>query len=455
MPMPPLHKRLAAIVGLSLVLLFASGFIPEQPTDHSLTLTTPPPELESSQASGVSNAQAGALLPDAAANSVETWDPASPEKYVVNENAVVTSEMVKVGDSMALIFARRNFSASALYALTQTAHGETLTGIFPGARLTFESKNDQLTALTYEPGPLERVVFSREQDGSFISEEIFTEPEKVLTYKHGIISSNLFSTSQAIGLPDNLTMQLAQIFQWDIDFVLDIRPGDEFFALVEEQYLGGEFIGFGDILSARFVNQGRTFTAVRYTTENGVSDYFNAQGRSMRKAFLRAPVEFSRISSSFNLRRKHPLYKTVRPHRGIDYAAPPGTPILAAGDGRVEIASRTKPNGRYVVIKHGEQFVTKYLHLSKFARGIKPGKRVNQGQIIGYVGSTGYATGPHLHYEFLVNGVHQNPRTVSLPQAKPVNDQEISRFRDRTFENLLLLDHFNQQVALTSTSPRS
>ncbi|MEC8075930.1 MAG: peptidoglycan DD-metalloendopeptidase family protein [Pseudomonadota bacterium] len=455
MPMPPLHKRLAAIVGLSLVLLFASGFIPEQPTDHSLTLTTPPPELESSQASGVSSAQAGALLPDAAANSVETRDPASPEKYVVNENAVVTSEMVKVGDSMALIFARRNFSASALYALTQTAHGETLTGIFPGARLTFESKNDQLTALTYEPGPLERVVFSREQDGSFISEEIFTEPEKVLTYKHGIISSNLFSTSQAIGLPDNLTMQLAQIFQWDIDFVLDIRPGDEFFALVEEQYLGGEFIGFGDILSARFVNQGRTFTAVRYTTENGVSDYFNAQGRSMRKAFLRAPVEFSRISSSFNLRRKHPLYKTVRPHRGIDYAAPPGTPILAAGDGRVEIASRTKPNGRYVVIKHGEQFVTKYLHLSKFARGIKPGKRVNQGQIIGYVGSTGYATGPHLHYEFLVNGVHQNPRTVSLPQAKPVNDQEISRFRDRTFENLLLLDHFNQQVALTSTSPRS
>ena len=453
--MPPLHKRLAAIIGLSLVLLFASGFIPEQPTDHSLTLTTPPPELESSQASGVSSAQAGALLPNAAANSVETWDPASPEKYVVNENAVVTSEMVKVGDSMALIFARRNFSASALYALTQTAHGETLTGIFPGARLTFESENDQLTALTYEPGPLERVVFSREQDGSFISEEIFTEPEKVLTYKHGIISSNLFSTSQAIGLPDNLTMQLAQIFQWDIDFVLDIRPGDEFFALVEEQYLGGEFIGFGDILSARFVNQGRTFTAVRYTTENGVSDYFNAQGRSMRKAFLRAPVEFSRISSSFNLRRKHPLYKTVRPHRGIDYAAPPGTPILAAGDGRVEIASRTKPNGRYVVIKHGEQFVTKYLHLSKFARGIKPGKRVNQGQIIGYVGSTGYATGPHLHYEFLVNGVHQNPRTVSLPQAKPVNEKEISRFRDRTFENLLLLDHFNQQVALTSTSPRS
>ena len=189
-----------------------------------------------------------------------------------------------------------------------------LRGIFPGARLTFESKNDQLTALTYEPGPLERVVFSREQDGSFISEEIFTEPEKVLTYKHGIISSNLFSTSQAIGLPDNLTMQLAQIFQWDIDFVLDIRPGDEFFALVEEQYLGGEFIGFGDILSARFVNQGRTFTAVRYTTENGVSDYFNAQGRSMRKAFLRAPLfsaSAQALTCAANTRFTKPLDRTA------------------------------------------------------------------------------------------------------------------------------------------------
>ena len=420
-----------------------------------MTLTTPSPRPESSKTNDTSGAQGRSLLPNDAAYEVEKEVLASQAADVVHEHAVVTNETVRAGDSMALIFARRNFPARALYALTQTAHGETLAGIFPGAKLTFETKNDQLTVLTYQPGPLERVVFSREQDGSFSSEEIFTKPEKVLTYKHGIINSSLFSTSQAIGLPDNLTMQLAQIFQWDVDFVLDIRPGDEFFALVEEQHLDGEFIGFGDILSARFVNQGRTFTAVRYTTEDGDSGYFNATGRSMRKAFLRAPVEFSRISSSFNLRRKHPLYKTVRPHRGIDYAAPPGTPILAAGDGRVEIASRTKPNGNYVVIKHGEQFVTKYLHLSKFARGVKSGKRVNQGQIIGYVGSTGYATGPHLHYEFLVNGVHQNPRTVSLPQAKPVARKEISRFREKTFENLVLLDHFNEQVALASTSHRS
>ena len=240
-----------------------------------------------------------------------------------------------------------------------------------------------------------------------------------------------------------------------LHIVTGFNTGRSFFDAFYFCFITFTTIGFGDIVSARFVNQGRAYTAVRYTTEDGISDYFDALGLSMRKAFLRAPVEFSRISSSFNLRRKHPLYKTVRPHRGIDYAAPPGTPILAAGDGRVEVASRTKPNGNYVVLKHGEQFVTKYLHLSKFARGIKAGKRVRQGQIIGYVGSTGYATGPHLHYEFLVNGVHQNPRTVSLPQAKPVNKREIARFRESTFERLVLLDHFNQQVTFALTSQRS
>jgi murein DD-endopeptidase MepM/ murein hydrolase activator NlpD len=446
MQMPLLHKRLAAFVGLSLLLFLASGFIPNDPTNNAVEPTTPLPE------------QRGESLNSDVFVANDLAEPARAEQRLpvaVEKEVVEKKEIVRTGDSMALIFARNDFSARSLYTLTQTKHGDTLNGIFPGAELTFESAQGQLTTLTYQPSPLERVVFSRDKDGGFTSEEIIERPEKVLTYKHGVIDSSLFLTSQAIGLPDNVTMRLAQIFQWDVDFVLDIRPGDEFFALVEEQYLDGEFIGFGNIVSARFINQGRPYTAVRYTTQDGVSDYFDAQGLSMRKAFLRAPVEFSRISSSFNLRRKHPLYKTVRPHRGIDYAAPPGTPILAAGDGRVEIASRTKPNGRYVVLKHGEQFVTKYLHLSKFARGIKAGRRVKQGQVIGYVGSTGYATGPHLHYEFLVNGVHQNPRTVSLPQAKPVSKQEVARFRERTFERLVLLDHFNQQVTLALTSQRS
>ena len=296
MQMPLLHKRLAAFVGLSLLLLLASGFIPNDPTNNAVELATPLPEQRGEPHKGdvfVANNPA---------------EPARAEQQLlvaVEKKVVEKKEIVQDGDSMALIFARNDFSARSLYTLTQTKHGDTLNGIFPGAELTFDSDQGKLTKLTYQPSPLERVVFSRDKDGGFTSEEIIERPEKILTYKHGVIDSSLFLTSQAIGLPDNVTMRLAQIFQWDVDFVLDIRPGDEFFALVEEQYLDGEFIGFGNIVSARFINQGRTYTAVRYTTQDGVSDYFDAQGLSMRKAFLRAPVEFSRISSSFNLRRKH------------------------------------------------------------------------------------------------------------------------------------------------------
>ncbi len=168
----------------------------------------------------------------------------------------------------------------------------------------------------------------------------------------------------------------------------------------------------------------------------------------MKKAFLRAPVEFTRISSNFNLRRKHPLYKRTMPHRGIDYAAPRGTPILAAGDGKVMTASRSNANGNFVVLQHGEEFVTKYLHLSKFANGVRRGSRVSQGDIIGYVGATGWATGPHLHYEFLVNGVHKNPRTVKLPDANPISSDEQQRFAQATAPVMQLLDNFKQQTQL-------
>jgi murein DD-endopeptidase MepM/ murein hydrolase activator NlpD len=254
--------------------------------------------------------------------------------------------------------------------------------------------------------------------------------------------------SQRVGLSDALTMRLAQIFQWDIDFVLDIRKGDEFHVVYEELYVGDNFIGYGDILAAEFVNRGDAYRAIRYQDASGRADYFAPDGASMRKAFLRAPVEFSRISSNFNLRRIHPLFKRNVPHRGIDYAAPTGTPVLAAGDGRVATASRTEPNGNYVVLQHGEQFTTKYLHLSKFGRGIRSGAKVRQGQIIGYVGATGWATGPHLHYEFLVNGVHQNPRTVELPDAAPISAGELARFNQRTQPLLALLDDFKSQVQL-------
>ncbi len=361
----------------------------------------------------------------------------------------VSSVEVKPGDNLSVIFKRQHIPASELQRLLDSEPlGKRLKSIFPGHSLTFTRTVDgTLVKLDYTPGPLETLEFERVGD-DYVSREMVQQPTRRREYKHGVIDHSLFVASQRAGLPDSLTMQLAQIFQWDVDFVLDIREGDEFHVVYEELYVGDEFIGYGKILAAEFINQGQSYQAIRYTDSEGNSDYYTPDGQSMRKAFLRAPVEFSRISSNFNLHRIHPLFKRNVPHRGIDYAAPTGTPILAAGDGRVVTATRTAPNGNYVIIQHGEQFTTKYLHMSKFGRGIKAGVRVRQGQVIGYVGSTGWATGPHLHYEFLVNGVHKNPRTVELPDADPIPAAEKARFEQRAGPLLTLLKDYEEQVQL-------
>ncbi|MCZ0942426.1 MAG: peptidoglycan DD-metalloendopeptidase family protein [Gammaproteobacteria bacterium] len=356
--------------------------------------------------------------------------------------------VVQPGDSLALIFSREGLSAQSLHRLVNANPlGAQLAKIAPGEEFSFlRDEDDRLQSLSYSPNPLRTLKFSRE-GSRFRGEEIILEPQRKTVYKHGIIDHSLFTASQRAGLPDLVAMELARIFQWDIDFVLDIRDGDSFYVLLEEEYLEGEFIGFGNILAAEFINQGDSYRAARYVGPNDEANYFDPKGRSMRKAFLRAPVSFTRISSNFNLRRKHPLWKSSMPHRGIDYAAPRGTPILASGDGVVTKASKTRANGNYVVLRHGEQFVTKYLHMSRFARGIRAGKRVQQGDTIGYVGATGWATGPHLHYEFLVNGVHQNPRTVKLPDAEPVPAAEAERFQESTAPLLASLSaHRNQSL---------
>jgi murein DD-endopeptidase MepM/ murein hydrolase activator NlpD len=373
-----------------------------------------------------------------------------PELQPVPEPLLVEkTREVRPGDSLARIFSNLGIPAREVKLLERSKPlGPRLTRIYPGHVFTFTlNDNNEIIKLTYSPGPLETLAFERAGDG-FIGRELQREPEVQTAYRHATIDHSLFVASQKAGLDDSLTMRLAQIFQWDIDFVLDIRKGDEFYVLFEERYLDDEFIGYGEILAAEFINQDDSYRAVRYEDEGGRGGYFNPDGRNMRKAFLRAPVEFSRISSNFNLRRKHPLYKRTMPHRGIDYAAPTGTPILASGDGRIQSAGKSSANGNYIVVQHGEEFVTKYLHLSRFARGIRKGSRVEQGQVIGYVGSTGWATGPHLHYEFLVNGVHKNPRTVRLPDAKPIGNQELPRFATTTTPHFARLDEYKQQIQL-------
>ncbi|MBV1905855.1 MAG: peptidoglycan DD-metalloendopeptidase family protein [Pseudomonadales bacterium] len=359
-------------------------------------------------------------------------------------------EKVRPGDSLASIFSRLDIPAKQLQlVLDSDKLSKRLQRIYPGHDLEFliNTKNE-LVRLTYKPSLLQSLTFKRSGD-TFKATLIDREPDPHIVYQHAIIDSSLFLAGQRVGFNDDLTLRLAHIFQWDIDFVLDIRKNDQFHVIFEELYLDNEFLGYGQILAAEFKNQNDTYKAVRYTNSAGESDYYSPNGDNMRKAFLRAPVEFSRISSNFNPRRLHPVRKHIAPHRGIDYAAPTGTPILAAGNGKIVAASKSGPNGNYVFIQHGEQFQTKYLHLSKFARGIRRGKKVNQGQVIGYVGSTGWATGAHLHYEFLVNGVHKNPRTIKLPKADAITASEQNKFSlkaDKMFD--LLNSHKQQQVAL-------
>jgi murein DD-endopeptidase MepM/ murein hydrolase activator NlpD len=263
---------------------------------------------------------------------------------------------------------------------------------------------------------------SRQESG--FSAEIIDRPIEVRRkLAYGKIDTSLFESAAAAGLADKLIMNLAGIFAWDVDFVLDIRGGDHYYILFEEIYQDGIFVTDGNIIATEFNNNGRTFQAIRFVDKGGRSDYYTPEGLSVRKAFVRAPVDFTRISSSFNPRRKHPILNTIRAHRGVDYAAPSGTPIKTAGDGKVIFRGKKNGYGNAIIVQHGGNITTLYAHMSRFDKSSRIGRRVVQGQTIGYVGKTGLATAPHLHYEYRLNGVHRNPRTVKLPQADPIKEE--------------------------------
>ncbi|MDA1077034.1 MAG: peptidoglycan DD-metalloendopeptidase family protein, partial [Proteobacteria bacterium] len=365
-------------------------------TETVLSNVTPPAFVDANDALAERSESAG---PVAVLNSLVELPAVVDASAPAEAETLSQTVTVKPGDSLAKIFKKLGVSAREVQRLIDSKpYGPRMKEIFPGHELTVSHSPDgALVKVAYSPGPIQTIEFTRVGD-QFTGHELIEEPDRAVAYKQGVIDHSLFVASQRVGLDDRVTMRLAQIFQWDVDFVLDIRTGDQFHVLFEELYLGDELIGYGEILAAEFVNQDDIYRAIRYTDANGRSDYYTPTGRNMRKAFLRAPVEFSRISSQFNLKRNHPLHKKTMPHRGIDYVAPTGTPILASGDGKVVTASQTSANGNYVVIQHGEQFMTKYLHLSKFARGVKRNAKVRQGQVIGYVGATGWATGAHLHY---------------------------------------------------------
>ena len=255
-------------------------------------------------------------------------------------------------------------------------------------------------------------------------EEYELNTEKYRVFKNIEINNSLYVDGLKEGLPDSVIMDLVYIFGWDIDFVHDIRPGDSYSLIYEEVFVNGEKKLDGDILIAEFINRDRTHTAIRYKLQNGFSEYFSLEGGNVKKAFLRSPVKFSYISSSYNLKRRHPILHKIRAHTGVDYAASRGTPVRTTGDGTVVFADKKGGYGNLVEIKHTEDYSTRYAHLNKFHSKIKVGEKVNQSETIGYVGRTGTATGDHLHYEFRVNGKHTNPLTVKLPNAKPIHEND-------------------------------
>ncbi|NVJ59729.1 MAG: peptidoglycan DD-metalloendopeptidase family protein [Gammaproteobacteria bacterium] len=375
-----------------------------------------------------------------------------PDNPKPNEELITEKEVtVRSGDTLSAIFKRNGFSARDVYLVTKDPVAEeTLRKIRPGQHLLFGTdKNNQLQTLYYTIAVNETLQIKREGE-EFVAELKKRPIEIRQAFASGSINDSLFSAGKQAGLSDNLIVKLANIFGWDIDFVLDVRKNDSFALIYQTKYLDGEYIGDGEIVAAQFVNQGNIYRAVRYTDKDGEANYFTPEGNSMRKAFLRAPVNFMYISSNFNPGRLHPVLKKRRAHRGIDYAAPVGTPIYAAGDGKVIASSSNQYNGKYVFIQHGNSIVTKYLHMSR--RAVSYGKRVKQGQVIGYVGATGLVSGPHLHYEFVVNGVHRNPRTVKLPEAQPVNSSEKERFQKKSEPLLASLEAYQRLNSLAAAN---
>jgi murein DD-endopeptidase MepM/ murein hydrolase activator NlpD len=409
-PQPRARWLVWFVAGLGLPLVTVAVLLP----DHNK-----PPPLEPVNSGAMMSAVPATPSAQAPILEYSTDIPpfvaALPPEY---ERSVLT---VRRGDSLDRMFRRHDLSIGNLHSIMQDDLARKhLRLVKPGDEIVILHQENQVMDLTREIDFANSLQVSRTEDGfsaGMIEHEITARQVEA----EGRIDSSLFLGAAAAGVSERTIMNLAGIFAWDIDFVLDIRTGDSFHVIVDELWRDGEIVAEGDILAAEFVNQGEVFRAIRYKDPDGRISYFTPDGRNMRKAFLRAPLSFSRISSNFNPNRRHPVLNTIRAHKGVDYAAPHGVKIKAAGDGKIIFRGTKGGYGKTVIIQHGGNITTLYAHMSNFNRQARNGSRVKQGQIVGYVGQTGLASGPHLHYEYRKNGAHLNPRTVKLPDAAPIN----------------------------------
>lgn len=405
----------------------------------------PAPVADKSSPDSVSAAQAVGKQASLTAESGPT-PPAKPELNWQTYD-------IKSGDTLSSLFKKAGFNDGIMLSVIHgDGEAEELQHLYAGETIRFATTSGgELAAIELKRNLLKTLKIRKDGE-TYTGKTVIREPEARPAFASGTIDGSLYVAAREAGLNDRLTMELAGIFGWDIDFVYDVRKGDQFEVVYEELYLDGKKFDTGRILSARFVNQGEENIALLYTDSNGESDYYSPNGKSMRKAFLRTPIN-ARVSSPFNLQRRHPVLDVVRPHEGTDYAAPPGTPIKAAGTGRVKFAGWKGGYGRTVILQHGNNITTLYAHMSRLGKGIRNGTRVKQGETIGYVGSSGMVTGPHLHYEFRLNGAPRNSRTVKLPDAKPIPSSEMARFKKFTEQRLAQFDVFRenyQQLALAA-----
>ncbi|PPD33245.1 MAG: peptidase M23 [Methylomonas sp.] len=363
-------------------------------------------------------------------NQYTNYQAPNTSKTSITEDVEHT---IKSGESLSSIFSALNLSSEDLHKIIHAnSTGRQFSEVLPGQDLiaTVNAKGE-LEQLTYAKNPFETLVATRHDDNFDV--KLFSKKvDHQISSAKATIHSSLFEDGVNAGLSEKIILKLADIFAWDIDFALNLREGDDFTVVYEKLYVDGKEFDTGDILSVEFINQGKRYTAVRFEDNQGNTGYYTPEGNNLRKAFLQNPMDFARISSHFNLHRKHPVLNTIRAHKGVDYAASIGTPVKTTGDGKIVFHGVKNGYGNVVEIQHGQQYSTLYAHLCRFKSGQKLGGNVKQGDVIGYVGKTGLATGPHLHYEFRIAGQHVNPLSAKLPRSMQMDNALLAKFKAQT-----------------------
>ena len=348
---------------------------------------------------------------------------------------------VKKGDSLSVIFEEKNVPLNTAYKIFNFDKNNLLSSIIPGDVMEFNYVGDDLYSIEIIKDEVNSIYINTE-DEIFIK-KIKKQTQTITSFGYGTIVNSFYKDAKEVGIPDSIIMDFAYIFGWDIDFIFDVRKGDSFFVIFETDYSEGERVSSGDIIFAEFTNKNERFKAQRFYDDIQGKQYFNEYGDNVKKAFLRAPLDFAYISSHFNPNRMHPILHRIKAHNGVDYAAKRNTPVKASGDGVVSFLGRQSGYGRTIEIKHGGNIKTLYAHLERFNNKLKVGSKVKQGEVIAFVGDSGQATGPHLHFEFWQGQVRTDPVKVKLPSAKPVNKNQIEEFRSLLDLSLKKLSEYN------------